>query len=124
MSFRLGGFCPAPRYFSQSPSFTRDFSHQRACAERAVDFYRKGVARIEDRWVPGTGQIRPTDRIDTHSSLYATDLDLFGPGSLFELLSFARTRMGEDTLASWLLIPCPLADIKTPRRPLRTSHPP
>jgi len=75
---------------------------QRACAERAVDFYRKGLARIEDRW-PGTGQTG--ERIDVHSSLYATDLDLFGQGSLFQLLSLARTRMGEDTLAAWLLAP-------------------
>jgi MutS domain V len=81
----------------------------RSCAERAVDFYRKGLARIEDRWA-GTGQTG--DRIDTHTSLYATDLDLFGPGSLFELLSLARTRMGEDTLAAWLLAPSPVADIK------------
>ncbi|MBB5342342.1 MutS-related protein [Tunturibacter empetritectus] len=82
---------------------------RRACAERAVDFYRKGLARIEDRW-NGTGQTG--ERIDTHASLYATDLDLFGPGSLFEFLSLARTRMGEDTLASWLLSPSPVADIK------------
>jgi MutS domain V len=81
----------------------------RSCAERAVDFYRKGLARIEDRWI-GTGQTG--DRIDTHTSLCATDLDLFGPGSLFELLSLARTRMGEDTLATWLLAPSPVADIK------------
>ncbi len=80
-----------------------------ACAERAVDFYRKGLARIEDRWT-GTGQTGA--RIDTHTSLYATDLDLFGSGSLFELLSLARTRMGEDTLAAWLLAPAPVADIK------------
>ncbi|MBB5340079.1 MutS-related protein [Tunturiibacter gelidoferens] len=82
---------------------------KRSCSERAVDFYRKGLARIEDRWV-GTGQTG--DRIDTHTSLYATDLDLFGPGSLFELLSLARTRMGEDTLAAWLLTPSAVTDIK------------
>jgi hypothetical protein len=81
---------------------------QRACAERAVDFYRKGLARIEDRW-PGTGQTGT--RIDVHSSLYATDLDLFGQGSLFELLSLARTRMGEDTLAAWLLSPSPVPQL-------------
>jgi MutS domain V len=81
---------------------------RRACAERAVDFYRKGLARIEDRW-PGTGQTG--QRIDVHSSLYATDLDLFGQGSLFELLSLARTRMGEDTLAAWLLSPSPVAQL-------------
>ena len=33
------------------------------------------------------------------------DLDLFGEGGLFELLCIARTRMGEDTLARWLLAP-------------------
>jgi hypothetical protein len=81
----------------------------RSCAERAVDFYRKGLARIEDRWV-STGQTG--ERIDTHSSLYATDLDLFGLGSLFELLSLARTRMGEDTLAAWLLAPTSITEIK------------
>jgi hypothetical protein len=81
---------------------------RRECAERAVDFYRKGLARIEDRW-PGTGQTG--ERIDVHSSLYATDLDLFGQGSLFELLSLARTRMGEDTLAAWLLSPSPVAQL-------------
>ena len=81
---------------------------QRACAERAVAFYRDGLARIEDRW-PGAGQIG--QRIDLRSSLYATDLDLFGPGSLFELLSLARTRMGEDTLAAWLLAPSPVPEL-------------
>src|SRR5271168_3932417 len=81
---------------------------KRSCAERAVDFYRNGLARIEDRWI-GTGQTGA--RIDVHSSLYATDLDLFGQGSLFELLSLARTRMGEDTLAAWLLSPSPVAQL-------------
>lgn len=80
----------------------------RACAERAVDFYRKGLARIEDRW-RGTGA--PTTPIDTHTSLYASDLDLFGEASLFQLLSLARTRMGEETLAAWLLAPAPIAEI-------------
>jgi DNA mismatch repair ATPase MutS len=81
---------------------------QRSCAERAVNFYRDGLARIEDRWI-GTGQTG--SRIDVHSSLYATDLDLFGQASLFELLSLARTRMGEDTLAAWLLSPSPVSQL-------------
>jgi hypothetical protein len=81
---------------------------QRTCAERAVDFYRKGLARIEDRW-PGTGQ--DGARIDVRSSLYATDLDLFGQDSLFELLSLARTRIGADTLAAWLLSASPTAQL-------------
>ena len=34
---------------------------------------------------------------------YAADLDIFGKGSLFELLNTARTRSGEETLNRWLL---------------------
>src|ERR1035437_10770593 len=69
-------------------------------ALRAVEVYQRGQARIEDRWMDG-GQQGERFRSTTH--LYAADLDLFGPASLFALLSTARTRMGEDALASWLL---------------------
>jgi hypothetical protein len=64
-----------------------------------VTFYERGLARIEDRWT-GTGNLGDRYRDDHHP--YANDLDLFGAGSLFELLSLARTRAGEDTLAAWL----------------------
>ena len=43
--------------------------------------------------------------------MYAADLDLFGHGNLFELLSTARTRMGERTLAAWLLSPAPTSTV-------------
>jgi DNA mismatch repair ATPase MutS len=82
---------------------------RQAVAKRAVDFYERGIARIEDRW-QGLGQ--RGDRFDISEHLYAADLDLFGHGSLFELLSVARTRMGEDTLAAWLLEPSPLDTIQ------------
>ena len=71
----------------------------RDATARAIAFYERGHARIEDRW-PGTGE--PGDRFRDDNHLYANDLDLFGRGSLFELLSIARTRAGEDALASWL----------------------
>jgi DNA mismatch repair ATPase MutS len=58
------------------------------------------LARLEDRWI-GTGESGERFRNSNH--LYSEDLDLFGKGSLFELLSVARTRGGEDFLASWLL---------------------
>lgn len=72
----------------------------RELAERSVAFYEQGIARIEDRW-PGTGETG--DRFSDPHHVYATDLDLFGHGSLFQLLSAARTRMGEERLAQWLL---------------------
>src|SRR5690606_17656105 len=44
--------------------------------------------------------------------VYAADLDLFGDGSLFELLCAARTRMGERALAEWLLAPADAREVR------------
>ncbi len=70
----------------------------------AIRWYELGLARLEDRWA-GL-QPRPTPAA-AGESLYAADLDLFGPGSLFELLCTARTGLGETILAGWLLRPAP-----------------
>ena len=78
-------------------------------AKRAADYYRHGIARLEDRWM-GLGE--KGERFGATDHIYASDLDLFGAGSLFELLSVARTRMGEDTLARWLLAPATPAEIR------------
>src|SRR5262245_10866642 len=72
---------------------------------RAVTFYERGLSRIEDRWA---GQGEAGDQFRSASHPYCDDLDLFGNGGLFQLLSTARTRMGENTLAHWLLGPAPL----------------
>ena len=74
----------------------------RARASTAADYYRRGMDRVADRWV-GTGQGGDRFRADGH--VYAEDLDLFGQGSLFELLSTARLPMGENRLADWLRRP-------------------
>jgi hypothetical protein len=81
----------------------------RDLARRAVAFYRQGLARIEDRWA-GTGQTG--DRFSDPHHVYSADLDLFGKGSLFELISTTRTRTGEETLARWLLAPSPVEEIR------------
>jgi hypothetical protein len=81
---------------------------QRTMAGRAIAFYERGLARIEDRWA-GSGE--PGDRFVDDAHLYANDLDLFGRGSLFELLSIARTRSGEETLAAWLKAPAPPTEL-------------
>jgi len=69
---------------------------------RAQRFFEKGLARLEGKWA-GAGE--PGDRYLDPAHPYAQDLDLFGKGSVFELLCTARTRIGEDTLARWLLNP-------------------
>ena len=81
----------------------------RELAERAVVFYERGLARIEDRWA-GTGETG--ERFADPHHVYSGDLDLFGDASLFQLLSSARTRMGEETLARWLLTPSKLDEIR------------
>ncbi len=69
-------------------------------AARRVAYYERGLDRLEDRWA-GKGETGSRFRNPEHP--YAEDLDLFGPGSLFERISTARTRAGEETLAAWLL---------------------
>jgi MutS domain V len=77
-------------------------------AEVASDFYRRGIARVEDCWT-GTGQTG--DNFRERNYLCAEDLDIFGKGSLFQLLSQARLPMGEDRLAEWLCAPSALPAI-------------
>ncbi len=77
---------------------------KRSVLSRAVTFYERSLARLDGHWA-GTGE--KGDRFLDEHHLYAQDLDIFGAASLFELLSTARTRMGEQTLAAWLKSPAP-----------------
>jgi hypothetical protein len=76
---------------------------------RAADFYEAGIARLDNKW---KGKGRSGIQFQNENHPYAADLDLFGPGSLFELLCTARTRAGEGTLASWLLAPASPDEIR------------
>lgn len=80
----------------------------KAHAETSASLYRVGLARMDDKWA-GTGATGERFRDTKH--VYAEDLDLFGRGCLFELLSTARLPMGEDRLASWLLKPSPVGEV-------------
>lgn len=76
---------------------------------RVLSFYERGLERLNDRWA-GTGE--SGERFLDPAHPYARDLDIFGKGSLFELLCTARTRAGEETLAGWLLEAAPLDTIR------------
>ncbi len=69
-------------------------------AQRAARYYDTALARLDDRWM-GIGP--SGERYSHPEHLCAEDLDLFGHGSLFQLLCTARTRMGQARLAAWLL---------------------
>src|SRR5579885_3693485 len=74
----------------------------RAAAARGIACFERALARLTHQWI-GRGNTGERFRDPRH--VYADDLDLFGRGSLFELLSTARTAAGERTLAAWLLAP-------------------
>jgi hypothetical protein len=80
-----------------------------ARARRAVRFYTEGLARLDDTW-PGTGSTG--ERFLSPDHPYAADLDLFGRGSVFERLSRARIRAGEESLARWLTGPAAPEEIR------------
>jgi hypothetical protein len=79
------------------------FVHQRVLGRveraRLVErWYETSLARLDGQW-PGRG--RDGARfLDGHD--YARDLDVFGSGSLFQLLNTTRTDAGETALAGWL----------------------
>jgi hypothetical protein len=81
----------------------------RTAARRAVRFFEWGLARLDDRWAGGGVDGR--EFLDGGHP-YADDLDLFGRGSLFELLCTARTRAGERTLARWLMTPAAPEEVR------------
>ena len=82
---------------------------RRTRADRRAQFYERGLARLEDRW-SGQGESGEEFRDADHP--YADDLDLFGAGSVFELLCLARTPAGEATLAHWLATPATPDEIR------------
>jgi hypothetical protein len=97
----------------------RVISHRRL-AERTLDFYARGLARLEDRWT-GTGNQDTVHQPPDHP--YADDLDVFGPGSFFELLCTARTAAGEAMLADWLLEPVPGPEARARQSAVRELAP-
>jgi hypothetical protein len=96
-------FVPVVAFIALAVVHERVIRSRNRCA-RAEKVYARALARLDNRWMGGgeTGE-------GFHDKLhpYSQDLDLFGSGSLFELLSTARTRSGEEILANWLRAPAP-----------------
>lgn len=77
--------------------------------DRVAAYYKRRIALLEgERGSDGADGERFRD--ETHP--YADDLDLFGAGSLFQLISVAQTPAGEETIASWLTAPAETAVIR------------
>ncbi len=105
-------------------------------AQRAVDFYDRGLRRLTHDW-PGQGdsgeRFGPGSRVQGSESrvqgpgseqhLYADDLDIFGHGSAFELLGTCRTEVGQTTLAGWLLAPAAPEEVRARQEAVRELAP-
>jgi hypothetical protein len=75
---------------------------RRRRVEAAARFCERGIERMTGQW-QGKG-FYGSGFADEHH-LFAADFDLFGKGSLFELLCVAATAAGHATLARWLMHP-------------------
>jgi hypothetical protein len=113
-AFRDGSLSPwwllAPLIlFVAALSYHQRIMRRMECARRAVNFYERAVDRLDGKWA-GHGEAGARFRNPQHP--YADDLDLFVSGGLFELLSSARTRAGENTLAAWLMKPASIDTLR------------
>lgn len=75
--------------------------------QRSVGFYERLLARLSGTW----RHLGAPKEQAPAGHLYAADLDLTGPGSLFHLLCEAHTRTGRERLLSWLLEPAEKGEI-------------
>lgn len=89
-------------------------------ADRAIAHYTRALARVDEQWA---GQGPHGARYDDPSHPYARDLDLFGPGSLFQLLCGARSRAGQDHLAQILSQPTTIKDASERQEAVRELLP-
>lgn len=70
--------------------------------KRRIAHAETGLRRLAGHWHDDGVTERPQE-LDDH--LFADDLDIFGPGSLFQLICRARTSSGRRRLADWLCRP-------------------
>lgn len=83
-------------------SYRRYLAYRRESYQisRLARLYESGIGRINGNWA-GSGVSGEEFSRDGH--LYEKDLNIFGRGSMFELLCAARSEIGKRRLASYLL---------------------
>lgn len=91
-------------------------ARRRDQAHAADAFVERGLARLGGEWAKFE---QAGDEFLQDSHPYALDLDLFGRGSVFQLLNDTRTKLGERMLAQWLLAPAPLDTIEARQQAVR-----
>lgn len=79
----------------------RNYQNKALKLLRLSDYYAAGIARLTHEW----SSLDEGREFSDQDHFYATDLDLFGHGSLFQLICSARTQTGRAALAAWLKAP-------------------
>jgi len=87
-------------------------SEARARAEAA--YHLRGEERLTGAWHMHSPGGPPPEHLAEHP--YAADLDVFGHGSLFQLLDEAATAHGEQRLAGWLSAPAAPEEVRRRQR--------
>ena len=75
---------------------------------RLEDLYERGESRLAREWK----ELDPGLNFADRDHPYASDLDLFGVGSLYQLLCSARTQIGRETLVQWMKESAAAAEIR------------
>jgi hypothetical protein len=75
-----------------------------------VQLNARGLARLTRGWHDFAER---GERFLSGAHLYAADLDVFGQGSVFQLMNETATRAGEERLATWLSQPAGVEQIRT-----------
>ena len=94
--------------------------HERERAERGARLYDAGIERLEGTW---KGKGLAGDKYRSAEHPYSGDLDLFGSGSLYELLATTPSRWGADRLADWLSRPAPIDVVRDRQLAVRELAP-
>lgn len=95
-------------------------SRSRTQAQAVLTFLQRRLARLSGEW---QGDGPDGARFIDPAHPYAIDLDLFGRGSLFQLLSVASTPNGEARLAEWLMNPASADEIRVRQEAVRELAP-
>jgi hypothetical protein len=92
---------------------------RRRRAEAAATFCERGIERVSGTW---QGRGFDGSNFATEHHPFAADLDVFGKGSLYELLCIATTAAGRATLAHWLLHPGDVKAAEVRERQMATNE--
>ncbi|ATB32160.1 MutS-related protein [Melittangium boletus] len=85
-----------------------------------VQLNTRGLARLTRGWHDFAER---GERFLVGSHLYAADLDVFGQGSVFQLMNETATRAGEERLAAWLSRPAGVAQVRARQEAARELVP-